>query len=236
MTVEVSLRYRINPPAAELVHKLAGPDYTEKLVRPKIAGLVYDFVSKHQPENFYSTDSKDRVDIQKFLSENADMEFSSTAAPTLGDAGQWNGEFEDNLQGSMVRVEEILVFGVTLPPLVRQAIERKVEQQQIMLEYDFRIKREEKEKDRKEIEAQGIQKFQEIVAHSITPEYLRLRGVEATQAFATSTNAKTIIIGGHDGLPVILDTGDDESLLRSLKRHPPLKNLTRPNRNCSSKP
>jgi prohibitin 2 len=78
-----------------------------------------------------------------------------------------------------------------------------------MEEYDFRIRREAKERDRKRIEADGIRDFQEIVAHSITPEYLRLRGVEATRAFANSTNAKTIIIGGRDGLPVILNTGDD---------------------------
>ena len=44
----------------------------------------------------------------------------------------------------------------------------------------------------------------------ITPEYLRLRGVEATRAFADSPNAKTIIMGGRDGLPVILNTGDDD--------------------------
>jgi prohibitin 2 len=119
------------------------------------------------------------------------------------------GAKPDKLDATMISVEDILVSSITLPPLIRQAIERKVEQQQIMEEYDFRIAREAKERDRKRIEAEGIRDFQEIVAHNITPEYLRLRGVEATRAFANSTNAKTIIIGGRDGLPVILNTGDD---------------------------
>lgn len=205
ITVEVALRFRINPPAAGFVHKLAGPDYAETLVRPKMASLVYEFVSQRNPENFYSVD---RADIQGFLLRRAREEFPAlshhiTSMPLKTDA-EW-----DTLDVTMIRVEEVLVSGVTLPPLVRQAIERKVEQQQIMEEYDFRILREAKERDRKRIEAEGIRDFQEIVAHNITPEYLRLRGVEATRAFANSTNAKTIIIGGRDGLPVILNTGDD---------------------------
>jgi prohibitin 2 len=205
ITVEVSLRYRINPPAAGFVHKLAGPDYAETLVRPKMASLVYEFVSQGNPESFYS---KNRADIQSFLLRRAREEFPAvshqiTSMPLKADAKP------DRLDVTMIRVEEVLVSGITLPPLVRQAIERKVEQQQIMEEYDFRIRREAKERDRKRIEADGIRDFQEIVAHSITPEYLRLRGVEATRAFANSTNAKTIIIGGRDGLPVILNTGDD---------------------------
>ena len=68
ITVEVSLRYRINPPAAGFVHKLAGPDYAETLVRPKMASLVYEFVSQGNPESFYS---KNRADIQSFLLRRA---------------------------------------------------------------------------------------------------------------------------------------------------------------------
>ncbi|MBP2291304.1 prohibitin family protein [Azospirillum rugosum] len=202
MTVEVALRYRINPPAAGLVHKLAGDDYAAKLVYPEIASLVYEFVSQHNPESFYSVD---RADIQGFLLRRAQEQFPappdnfpSAAAAT-----------PKQIEATMIRVEDVLVAGVTFPPLVRQAIDRKVEQQQIMQEYDFRIAREAKERERKRIEAEGIRDFQDIVARNITPEYLRLRGIEATRAFATSNNAKTIIIGGRDGLPVILNTGDD---------------------------
>jgi hypothetical protein len=36
---------------------------------------------------------------------------------------------------------------------------------------------------------------------------LRWKGIETTQALAESQNSKTIIIGGRDGLPLILNTG-----------------------------
>ncbi len=202
ITVEVALRYRINPPAAGLVHKLAGDDYAAKLVYPEIASLVYEFVSQHNPESFYSVD---RADIQSFLLQHIQEQFPAPpdTFSTLGAATP------QQVEATMIRVEDVLVAGVTFPPLVRQAIDRKMEQQQIMQEYDFRIAREAKERTRKRIEAEGIRDFQDIVARNITPEYLRLRGIEATRAFATSNNAKTIIIGGRDGLPVILNTGDD---------------------------
>jgi len=198
MTVEVAVRYRINPPAAGLVHKLAGPDYAEILVHPQMASLIYEFVSKGNPEDFYSFN---RGEIQDFLLKRAREEFPSPKEEVETHA--------DHLRDSMILIDDVMVNGITLPPLVRQAVDRKIEQQQIMQEYDFRVAREAKERDRKRIEAEGIRDFQEIVARNITPEYLRLRGVEATRAFADSPNAKTIIIGGRDGLPVILNTGDD---------------------------
>lgn len=207
MTVEVALRFRINPPAAGLVHKLAGDDYAAKLVYPEIASLVYEFVSQHNPESFYSVE---RSDIQSFLLRRAREQFPAppdTDPPLTLPLSP--SATPQQVESTMIRVEDVLVAGVSFPPLVRQAIDRKMEQQQIMQEYDFRIAREAKERDRKRIEAEGIRDFQDIVARNITPEYLRLRGIEATRAFATSNNAKTIIIGGRDGLPVILNTGDD---------------------------
>jgi len=58
---------------------------------------------------------------------------------------------------------------------------------------------------RKEIEANGIAKFQKIVNQTITPQLLKWKGVEATQEIAKSSNSKVIVIGNGDGdLPIIL--------------------------------
>ncbi|MBI1906179.1 MAG: hypothetical protein HYS20_08080 [Rhodocyclales bacterium] len=68
--------------------------------------------------------------------------------------------------------------------------------------------RENQEAQPKRTEATGIRDFQAIVADTITNEYPRLRGIHATTSLATSNNSKIIIIGGKDGLPVILNTAD----------------------------
>ena len=78
-------------------------------------------------------------------------------------------------------------------------------QEQEALEYEFKLAKEEKEAERKRIEAQGISDFQRIVTKTITPSLLKWKGVETTQEIAKSTNSKVIVIGNGDGdLPIIL--------------------------------
>lgn len=200
LQVDVSLRFRINAATAGYLHKHAGPRYDVVLVYPEIAALVYELASRYTPEEFYSGQ---RGAIQANL-----VTLVRTAFPTPLTS---QDVLHDTDEPPMVLVDDVLISGVTLPDSVVVAINRKIEQQQAMQEYDFRLLREEKERDRKRIEAEGVRDFQAIVARSITQEYLRLRGIEATTALATSPNAKTIVIGGRDGLPLILNTGESAS-------------------------
>ncbi|MDR3374534.1 MAG: prohibitin family protein, partial [Ancalomicrobiaceae bacterium] len=147
LSVEVAVRFRVNPPGAGLLHKLAGPNYLETLVHPKMASLVLEFVSQRNPEEFYSGR---RLEIQTYLNKRARTAFETPQQQFFGD------EDGDGIQGDqdgvgvpMIRVEEVMISRVVLPPLVQSAIDRKIEQQQIMQEYDFRLEREEKERQRK---------------------------------------------------------------------------------------
>jgi hypothetical protein len=94
-----------------------------------------------------------------------------------------------------------------LPLAYSQAIERKLEQAQVVEEYRFRVEREALESERKRVEALGIRSFQEIVTPAISESYLRWRGIEATLKLAQSPNSKVVVIGNSaTGLPLILDT------------------------------
>jgi hypothetical protein len=66
--------------------------------------------------------------------------------------------------------------------------------------------KEKKEADRKIIEAEGIKNFQNIVSDGISDNLLQWKGIEATQALTQSQNAKIIIVGGANGLPLILNS------------------------------
>ena len=92
-------------------------------------------------------------------------------------------------------LDAILIRDVTLPLTLRAAIEQKLKQEQEALEYDFRIQKEQKEAERKKIEANGIAEFQKIVNRTITPQLLRWKGVEATQEISKSQNSK-VCCGG----------------------------------------
>jgi regulator of protease activity HflC (stomatin/prohibitin superfamily) len=193
MQVEIAVRFRVNRDAVGQLHKLIGSRYDEVLVYPEIGSHARELISSYTPEQLYS---ETRAFIQAQILERMVTQLGSSL-------------INQSVQGKLVYVEDVLIRSVTLPSRVKEAIERKAEQYQAMLEYDFRIAREQKERERKRIEAEGVRDFQDIVAKSITGEYLRLRGIEATMSLATSQNSKIIIIGGRDGLPIILNTGGE---------------------------
>jgi regulator of protease activity HflC (stomatin/prohibitin superfamily) len=70
----------------------------------------------------------------------------------------------------------------------------------------FVLDKERQEAERKQIEAQGIQDFQRIISQGPTEHLLRWKGIETTRALGESNNSKIIIVGGKDGLPLILNT------------------------------
>jgi regulator of protease activity HflC (stomatin/prohibitin superfamily) len=195
MQVEIAIRYRINRDAVGLLHQLVGPQYDEVLVYPEIGSHARELISRYTPEQLYS---ETRAFIQAQILERMVTQLGASLS-------------NQSVRGRLVDVEDVLIRSVNLPARVQDAIERKAEQYQAMLEYDFRIARERKERERKKIEAEGIRDFQDTVARTITQEYLRLRGIDATMNLASSPNTKVIIVGGRDGLPLILNTGDEGS-------------------------
>jgi regulator of protease activity HflC (stomatin/prohibitin superfamily) len=101
--------------------------------------------------------------------------------------------------------ETVLVRDIDLPTEIQTAIKTKLKEQQMALQYDYRLQREEKEKRRKIIEAEGEAEYQRIVNTNLTPNLLKLRGIEATRELANSSNSKIVVIGGKDGMPLILN-------------------------------
>ena len=82
------------------------------------------------------------------------------------------------------------------------AINDKLVAEQSALSYEYRIRSESDEARRREIEARGIRTFELVSGISM----LRWRGLQATEALATSTNAKVIIMGGNGReLPFLLN-------------------------------
>ena len=112
---------------------------------------------------------------------------------------------EEKLSNNYIQLNDVLIRNIELPITLQQAIERKLQQEQESLEYEFRIEKASKEAERKKIEADGIRDFQNIVTQSITEELLQWKGIEATTILSESNNSKVIVIGaGESGLPLIL--------------------------------
>jgi regulator of protease activity HflC (stomatin/prohibitin superfamily) len=103
-------------------------------------------------------------------------------------------------------IESVPLRRIGLPEGLSKSIEEKLQADQESQRMQFVLLKEKQEAERKKIEAQGISDFQSIVTKGISEPLLRWKGIEATEKLANSTNTKVIIIGGKDGLPLILDT------------------------------
>lgn len=181
LTVHVEYAFRFAPEKefTGLLHREVGPDYIERVVSPEIKSSIRKIVSQHTPEELY-TDQKSIVE-------------------------QINLEAEKQVAERYVILDDVMVKRIALPDKITRAVEAKLEQKQRYEEYVFRLNREEQEKERKLIEAQGIQQYQELVSSNLSPEYLKWKGIMVTGELAQSDNSKVVIIGGGDGgLPVIL--------------------------------
>ena len=108
------------------------------------------------------------------------------------------------LDEKYVQLNQVLIRSVTLPPTIKSAIESKLKQEQEALEYEFKLDKAAQEAERQRVEAEGKAKANSIVSASITDKILRDKGIEATLKLAESPNSKVVIIGGSDGMPIIL--------------------------------
>ena len=104
-----------------------------------------------------------------------------------------------------IQLNQILIRDVTLPPTIKEAIERKLKQEQESLEYEFRLVTAKKEAEKVTIEAQGKADANRILSASLTDKILQDKGIDATLELSKSPNAKVVIVGsGDSGLPLIL--------------------------------
>ena len=195
LRADVAFRFRVTRRNVPLLHKYIGPDYVEKLILPSLGASVREEIARHTPEEVYSTK---RLEIQQSIREGMRKAF------------EMNPEADTLIQRvEFLELDEIYLRDVELPDSLQKSMVEKNQQQQMFLEYEYRIAREKKESERKEIEAKGIRQFQDIVKDGITDRYLMWKGIDATLQLAQSPNSKVIVIGaGKTGLPILLGNLD----------------------------
>jgi len=183
LTIAVELSYRYMPMADQIgnLHDEIGTNYLEQIIKPEIRSATREVIGKYLPEELYSTK---REAIQEEIFERT----------------------RDGVGKKYIILDKVLIREVALPAKLKQAIEQKLEEEQLAFQFDFKLDRERKEAERKIIEAQAKADANKILNASLTDKILRDKGIEATMELASSPNAKVVIVGGGgDGLPLILN-------------------------------
>lgn len=182
LTIKTELSYRYRPIDNRIgfLHDDVGPGYHEVIIMPEIRSATREVIGKYLPEELYSTK---REVIQEEIFERTKIALA-----------------EKN-----IIMDAVLIREVELPATLQDAIERKLEQEQQALEYEYKLQRAEQEAERQRIEAEGKSTAYNIINASLTDRILKEKGIEATLKLSESPNSKVIVIGsGKDGLPIIL--------------------------------
>jgi len=162
------------------LHQSLGEGYLQRVIQPAIRSAARSVVGRYTPEQLYSS-KRDAIQDEIFE------------------------ETKKILEKQYVQLNEVLVRDVTLPNTIKEAIERKLRQEQESLEYEFRLVTAAKEAEKVIIEAQGKADANRILSASLTDKILQDKGIDATLKLAESPNSKVVIVGGGEsGLPLIL--------------------------------
>jgi regulator of protease activity HflC (stomatin/prohibitin superfamily) len=163
-----------------MLHQTRGQDYVDRVIRPAIRSAARSVVGRYTPEQIYS--SKRDVIQEEILIETRKI-----------------------VDDQFVQLNEVLIRDVTLPKTIKDAIERKLGQEQESLEYEFRLEKARKEAERQKIDAEGKAAANRILNASLSSNILKEKGIQATIELAKSPNSKVIVVGsGEGGLPIIL--------------------------------
>ncbi|WP_452224497.1 prohibitin family protein [Lacinutrix chionoecetis] len=162
------------------LHNQKGIEYKSRVLQPAIRSAARSVVGRYTPEQLYSSK---RDAIQDEILE----------------------ETKKIVEPQYIQINDILIRDVTLPPTIKEAIERKLKQEQESLEYEFRLVTAQKEAEKVIIDAKGKAEANKILSASLTDKILQDKGIEATVKLSESSNSKVIVIGsGDSGMPIIL--------------------------------
>jgi prohibitin 1 len=180
LNLDASLLYHLDAEQAPHVYETVGDKYASTIVEPIFRASLREATASHDANALYS-------------SERDEVAHEITASVTA------------QLAVRGVVVENVLLRDIALPDTLKNAIEQKQQAEQESLAMSFRLQKETQEAQRKRIEAQGIKDFQTIVSQGISEPLLQWKGIEATEKLASSQNTKIVVIGGKNGLPLIMN-------------------------------
>ena len=176
--LELAIRYRPVFDQLGLLHKRIGPDYVHRVVIPQTESVLRRELSRHTAEDIYT---------------NAGGLLGAAILLAREEVGR-----------NFVEAEDIVIRSISLPPTVKQAIEDKLVQRELLQSYTFRLRTAAEEAERKRAEARGIRDYQATIDATLSDRVLQHAGIRATKELAVSNNTRVVLIGsGKDGLPLI---------------------------------
>jgi regulator of protease activity HflC (stomatin/prohibitin superfamily) len=176
VNMDLTVWYHLVPSEAAIAFQKIGPDYVDKIVRPAARTAIRNTTVRYTAVAIYS---EKREEVQDEIRKAMDIDFTQRG----------------------IGLEKVLLRNISLPAKVKNAIEAKLEAEQDAQKMEFVLLKEQKEAERKKIEASGISEAQQIIAQSLVGErgraYLSWKYIENLRYLYESSN-NTIVISPYD--------------------------------------
>lgn len=177
--LDITVLYSLNPELAPTVYREIGTDYVNVVVRPMIRSIIREVIAKYEAKNIYS-ESRQEISLEI------------------------QNKLQDELKPTGIQIERVLLRNVQLPEKLQEAISDKLETEQEIEKRQFQVESEKMEAERKRIEAQGIADANNIIAESLTQNYLLYQWI---QELGNNENTVIYVPVGTGGLPLFKETG-----------------------------
>lgn len=174
----ISILYRVNKQSVPTLIKNLGNGY-EQIIQSVFRSASADICAQYMAKDMHSGK---RADIER--------EIATTMAKILDPQG--------------ITIESVLLKTIQLPPGLYNSIESRLEAEQEAMRMQYIIDLEQREAERKVIEAQGNRDAQKILSEGLTKEILELRRIEAMLKLSESPNAKVVFLN-DDNAPMVID-------------------------------
>ena len=171
LVLDLTVRYQLKPEkAAWIYQRIGGPnEYKRVLIRPTSRTVIRNVVAQYSAEEVYGSK---REEVQAQIFKRIKEEFEP-----LG-----------------FICHAVLLRNVDLPDQVEQAIQQKIAQQETIERKKFEVEVEKQEAERKRIEAQALAEAQQIIAGSLTAEYLQWYYIATLEKLINSPNNTVLIL------------------------------------------
>lgn len=175
---EISILYHIQANQAPNVIQTVGENYEQVMILSVFRSAAADVCSRYMAKDMHSGQ---RAVIEAAIRNHMDS--------LLIDRG--------------FVIESVLMKSISLPSGLYDAIESKLEAEQIAQRMEFELEQERLEAKRKKIEAEGTRDAQKVLAEGLTEEIIKWRSLEVFEKLSNSPNAKLIFTDGS--APMLLN-------------------------------
>jgi regulator of protease activity HflC (stomatin/prohibitin superfamily) len=174
--LDVSVLYNVPSDKVVMVRRTIGRAYRETILEPYIREAIRNVASGYAVKSLFSDEGRREIgeNILQFL--------------------------KVKLEPRGIIVQDVLLRDVRLPPSFAQSIEAKLRAEQESLQKEFELTKAKKDAEIEIARAEGVAKSNQIIAGSISDNYLRYKWIEGLQ---TTDDMTVVYVPTEANLPIM---------------------------------